>query len=294
MKKLDFGIITPSYAPDFERCRLLSWSIEEFLSPPITHYIVVPARDLRLFNQLKKANTEIITVESLLPWWIQRMPFNEKWWLSLKSVVIRGWLLQQIVKLAAPQYCEKDVFVFADSDVTFIRPFNLQQSLICDDKVRLFSVHNQYDREFFKKYPTHYPWLQIAGQLLGLPSINLPCPGYIGQLISWKRDNVLKLHEHIENISGRKWMETLSSSWHFSEYILYGLFVDQILQEKSGHYPNADRICHEYWSEETLSDQQLQKFFAETYPENKAIMLSAKADISVEQYQDLVKMNICK
>jgi Family of unknown function (DUF6492) len=60
---LRFGIITPSYAPDFERCRLLCQSIEQFVSPPVHHYIVVDQADWALFQSLAGANTSILTKE---------------------------------------------------------------------------------------------------------------------------------------------------------------------------------------------------------------------------------------
>jgi hypothetical protein len=293
MNKFDFGIITPSYAPDFERCQLLSWSVEKFISPSVTHYIIVPERDLPLFRQLQKPNTEIITVESVLPWWIKRLPLIKNGWLSLKTVFIRGWILQQIVKLGVAQYIDKDAFVFADSDLTFVSPLNVE-SFIREDQVRLFRVPNQCTTKFITENPGYYKWLITASRLLGLPPVILPVPGYIGQVITWRRDNLLKLYQHLENVSGRGWIEVLCSSSHFSEYILYGVFVDQVLQESSGHYYDSKRICHDYWSSEAMSDEELQKFFAEIQPEDKAVMISAKAGISVQEYQTLVKMYTSK
>jgi hypothetical protein len=291
MNKLDFAIITPSYAPDFERCRLLSWSIQKFLSPSVTHYIIVDARDLPLFRQLQRPNTEIISVESVLPWWIQRLPFVKNGWFSLKTVFIRNWLLQQIVKLAFAQHVDKDVFAFVDSDVTFIRPFNVE-SFVREDQVRLFRVADQCTTEFIGENLIYGKCFQTATNLLGLPPVSLPTAGYIGNIITWKRDNLFKLYQHIESISGKEWIETVCSSWYLSEYILYGVFVDQVLKEQSGHFYDSGRICHEYWSTQTMSDDQLEQFFAELLPDDKAVMISAKAGISPQQYQNLVKMKV--
>ncbi|WP_017653684.1 DUF6492 family protein [Fortiea contorta] len=287
MNKLEFGIITPSYAPDFERCRLLSWSVNNFISPHFTHYIIVDARDLPLFRQLKSSNTEIIAVESILPWWIQRLPLVKNGWLSLKTFFIRNWLLQQIVKLAVAQHINKDIFVFVDSDVTFVRPLNFN-SFIRQDQTRLFRIPNQYNSEFINKYPRFERWQQTAGKLLGLSPINLLTSGYIGNIITWRRDRLLELYEHIEKVSGRGWMKTICSCLHLSEYILYGIFVDQVLQEQSGHYYDSRRICHEYWSNQPMSDQQLKQFFAAIDPEDQAVMISAKAEIDPQRYQQLI------
>jgi hypothetical protein len=281
MKPLNFAIITPSYAPDFERCRLLSWSVNQFVSPSVTHYIIVERRDLSLFRQLQGPRTEIINVESLLPWWIQRIPFFKNGWLSLKTLPIRNWIMQQIVKIAAAQSIDKDVLVFVDSDVAFIRPFDLE-CFTRDGQVRLFR-EPPYEEE------THIRGHHTANQLLGIPDKNQLAPGYIGQVITWRRDNVLKLYEKLESVSGRGWIETLASSWHLAEYILYGVFVDHFLKEQSGHYYDAQKICHEYWTPQPMSDEQLKNFFAEIQPQHLAVMISAKAGISVEQYQSLLE-----
>lgn len=137
MKQFSFGIITPSYAPDFARCRLLSESIDWCAASPIKHYIIVDRRDLNLFQQLQSANREIITVESVLPWWIKKIPQVKNGWFSFKSLPIRNWLIQQIVKLAIAEYVSDDILIFVDSDVVFIRPFEVRD-FIRDGKVRLF------------------------------------------------------------------------------------------------------------------------------------------------------------
>ncbi len=280
MKKFDFAIITPSYAPDFERCRLLSLSIQKYVSPCITHYIIVDRRDLLLFRQLQGPNTEILTVESLLPWWIQRIPLLKNGWLSLKTLPIRNWIIQQIVKILVAELINQDVLVFVDSDTAFVRPFNLE-SFIRDDQVRLF-------REPPYDVAAHVKGHKTANQLLGISNVNYPDPGYIGNVITWRRENVYKLYQKLESISGKGWIETLANSWNLAEYILYGVFVDYFLQEESGHYYDSQKISHEYWNPQPLSNEQLQNFLAEIQPEHVAVMISAKAGIPVEQYEHLL------
>jgi hypothetical protein len=284
MNECNFAIITPSYEPDFERCRILSWSINNFISSKFTHYIIVPERDLNLFRQLQKLNTEIITVESILPNWIKRLPYTKKWWFSAKHVLIRGWIIQQVIKLAAAEYTSQDVLVFIDSDVAFIEPFHLE-SFIRDQTVRLFRVPPLVvpQTEMSQK------WQRTTNYLLDLPNTDAPVPGYIGQIITWRRDCLLNLCQHIEKVSSRGWVESICGVWNLSEYVLYGSYVDQILQEKSGHYHDYTKICHEYWSDEPLSEKQLQLFFSEKQPDDKAIMISAKAEISIQQYERLIK-----
>jgi Family of unknown function (DUF6492) len=283
VKQLGFCIVTPSYAPDFERYRLLAWSIEAFAPHDVKHYTIVPKRDLRLFSQIKSKNTEIITVESILPAWIQRLPMMQ-WWLSLKHGAIRGWIIQQIIKLATAQFLNEDVFVFVDSDVAFIRPFDWQ-NFVRDGKVRLLRI----PEHITPHTPIGNKWNYNACSLLNLPPVTPPVPGYIGQIITWRRDHLLDLYNHIETALGCGWIEAVCNNWNVSEYVIYGVFVDKVLQSTSGHYHDESLLCHEYWFNKVLSDHELLSFFNRTPEEYIAVMISAKANIRVQRYENLVK-----
>jgi hypothetical protein len=279
MKSSDFAIITPSYTPDFERCKLLAWSVQQFCQSSATHYIIVTHQDYPLFKQLQGSRTEVITVESILPRWLFKLPLIKNGWLSLKTPPIRNWVAQQLVKLSVGQYLNQEVMTFVDSDLTFIRPFDLQ-NFVQGSQVRLFRV--KVDD------PTRAanPWENAAAKLLGLPA--QPIANYIGGIVTWKRENVLKLHRHIEQVSGRGYMETLCRSWHLSEYILYGAFVDSVLQN-AGHIWNDRPVCKEYWNPTQLTDDELATFFQEVNDEHLAVMISAKANIAPSRYQSLIK-----
>jgi hypothetical protein len=281
MKKLNFAIVTPSYAPDFARCQLLSRSIQKYVSPPVTHHIIVERRDLKLFRQLQGPNTQIHIVQSILPWWIQRIPFFKNGWFSLKTLPVRNWILQQIVKIASAQCVEADVLVFVDSDVTFVRPFNLEDRFIRSSLVRLL-------KEPPYNLSTHVKGHQTANKLLGIPDGIYPAFGYIGQVVTWKRENVFKLYQKLEAVSGKGWVETIASSWDLAEYILYGVFVEHFLKEESGHYYDSQKLTHDYWKPQPLSDEQLQKFLSEIQPEHVAVMISAKAGMPVDRYEHLL------
>jgi Family of unknown function (DUF6492) len=286
---LSFGIITPSYAPDFQRCQLLAWSVNEFVKPPFQHYIVVDRCDYDLFKQLANDQTQIVTVESVLPWWIWREPFFRKVWLSLKTPPIRNWVLQQIVKIAIARQMTEDVAVFIDSDVTFVRPFCLEQLTTGERRVRLFrdSVGNPTQREM------HFKWHQSASQLLGLIDVDPGVPDYIGNLITWKRDNVIQLCAQLERVSGRNWVETLGRAWHLSEYVLYGTFVDRMLGDRSGQYADGHNFCHDYWFPEQLDDEALKQWICGVHGDQVAMMISAKAGIPVDRYEPILKAAYC-
>jgi hypothetical protein len=284
MKKLDFSIITPSYALDFERCELLCRSIERFVSPPVNHFVIVDQRDLQLFRQLETANRQIITKQSILPVWIKSLPFSHHVWLSLKTPPIRGWIIQQIIKIAAAQQIDADVSVLIDSDVVFVRPFDVH-NFVREGRVRLF--RNPTGNDVQRKM--HLKWHQSASRLLGLPDLDMTLPDYVGHIITWRRDRVLQMCQHVEKISGRGWIETLGNSWHLGECILYGIFVDRILKEQSGHYHEEHNICHDYWFPRPLSDEQLENFIREISIEHVAVTISAKAGMPVARYKTILE-----
>ena len=61
------AIVTASYAPDFERCRLLCETIDRFVAGAPRHYILVEQRDVALFRQLETRDRVIISERDLLP-----------------------------------------------------------------------------------------------------------------------------------------------------------------------------------------------------------------------------------
>lgn len=289
MKKISFGIITPSYIRDFERCKLLSESIDKFSLSPVKHYIIVDRKDFKLFQQLRSSNREILTVESILPWWIKKVSIFRNGWLSLKTIPLRNWIIQQIVKLAIAEYITEDVLAFVDSDVTFISPFDLQ-NFVRDGEVRLF----REPKAIASPLEPLAKWCEVSNELLNLPAVDYPTANYLGNIITWKRENVLKLHRHLEQVSGKNWVETIAGSWHLSEYMLYGIFIDSVLQERSQHYFDAQKICHNHWEPVSLSDEDLAKFFVDMPSDSLAVMISSKAEIPVERYVSFTRLRPSK
>lgn len=278
-----FGLITPSYAPDFERCKLLCSTREKFLPNYVKHYIIVDRRDRSLFNQLKNRNTEILIVEEILPWWIQRIPLMKQGWVSFKTLPIRNWILQQIIKLSMANVVNDDILGFVDSDVAFVRSFD-PQDFVNDGKVRFYRESNSIPSSWsnFRK------WYETASNLLHVDPVSYPAPNYIGDLITWKRDNVLKLHQHIENVAGKPWLQVIASTLHFSEYILYGMFIEHVLKEESNHYYDEKYPGLQYFSEKSMSDEEIQEYLSKIEPHHVTVMISAKAKIPVQRYERLL------
>ena len=291
MIQLTSCIITPSFKPDFERCRLLSQSIDKFSKSPMHHYIIVDKKDYKLFQQLEGSSRKVLTVESILPWWIYKIPVLKNGWFSFKTLPIRNWLIQQIVKLEIANWIQEDILIFVDSDVAFIRPFE-QNQFVENGKVRLFreaipASQWQSETEIKSK------WFDTAHTLLNLPPfIGLSnqeiINNYVGNCITWRRDNILRLQQYLEKLTHKSWIESVASSWHFSEYTLYGVFVKQILQEHSGHYFDSQKVSLDYWGTEVLSSEKLQNMFHNIPPEYFAVMISSKSNTRVNNFASFI------
>src|SRR3954453_23287709 len=165
-----FAVLTPSYAPDLDLCRELNRSVLEWTAPDVQHHVVVPRRDAPLFAQIEGARTRVWTTDQFVPRGMLPLP-KANAWLNLRRPYppIRGWVMQQIVKLAAAAELGIDVLLLADSDVTFVRPVTVD-TFRSDGRVRFYrpadAVHEEMSR--------HVVWHRVARRLLGLPPSGTP------------------------------------------------------------------------------------------------------------------------
>lgn len=277
-----FAFITPSYAPDYELCCLLKRSLSKFNQVPHTHYIIVETRDIPMFSQLSDETTQIISVESVIPSWIFRFPLIKWCWFSFRSLPIRNWILQQLVKLSVGLVFREEIFVFLDSDIALIRPLEINQ-LVHNGNTRLFRIPEEGN------IPSHYPWHRAAAKLLGLPIQDYFGARYIGHIISWRRDHLLRLYAHIEKKTELPWQLAVSRQWNLSEYILYGVFISEVLKGKSKHFFDDRSLCLEYWSEKKMSPAEIGAFVKKLEPWHTGVMISAKARMPIETHKQIIQ-----
>ena len=68
------AIVTASYAPDLERCRLLCETIDAHVEGFTRHYILVEHADVPLFRSLETPTRVIVDERDLLPSWFRSFP----------------------------------------------------------------------------------------------------------------------------------------------------------------------------------------------------------------------------
>ena len=95
------AIVTPSYGPDFERCRLLCETLDRFVTGFDRHYLLVEHRDVALFRSLESPRRIVVDERDLLPRCL--VPINDplsgfkrRLWLSPWTMPLRGWHAQQL------------------------------------------------------------------------------------------------------------------------------------------------------------------------------------------------------
>jgi hypothetical protein len=272
-------IVTCSYGPDEQRCRRLCRSIDRLVTDNIEHCIIVPRRDYRLFCDLQNSRRRIVTTESVVPGGFRHLPLARKMWLSPDGWPVRGWIMQQITKLSASFAVNTELILFADSDLKFIRFLN-DALFYRDELLRLHRVPGAlHDR-------VHCDWHRGAAQLLGSKSRDFGSD-YVGQLITWRRGNLQALHRHLELIHGKPWYLPIAHSFKFSEYTLYGAYVEHVLGiDHSGHFYCSDDICHCCWF--TADAEMLRNGAAVISGRAQAVLLQSNLGLRAEHEAELL------
>lgn len=265
------AIVTASYEPDLERCRLLADTIDRHVSGHAHHYILVASHDVAAFRALEGRHRTIVDERDLLPSWLHSFPdplgrARKRLWLSLRTMPLRGWHVQQLRRIAIAGHVSEDALVYCDSDVAFLRPFDCT-SLWRGGELRLFRREDGLEHEGLDEQRL---WSKNAGATLGLPGGMRSRHDYIATLIAWRRDAALGMCHRIEQVSGRDWVASIASNRHFSECMLYGRYVDEVIGGE-GHFHDAHELCRVYWTGPALSDETFRDFVAGMQPDQVAI-----------------------
>ena len=271
MKRI--AVMTKSFAPDFELCVALNRSVLDNAPDTVHHHIIVPRSDLKLFGRLTGPRTDVRCEADLLPRTFLPVPFsNITVNLGRPFPPVRGWIQQQVIKLAAVAASEDDVVLIADSDVEFVRPFTVEM-FIRDDKVRFFRKPNQID----KRLPRHMTWHRVARTLLGLPPAEPPYPDYISSLIAWDPMIVRQLLARVTATTGRPWPTAIAAQIDISECVLYGVFVDNVSGAPANSFVSDDPLCLLHWEHAPLSLDDAAHFIRGVRPSDVAAMIPSKS-----------------
>jgi Family of unknown function (DUF6492) len=266
------SVITKSFAPDFELCSDLHRSVLAFAPESVHHHIIVPRSDLKLFGRLAGSRTHIRCDADFLPSSFVSLPLrNFVINLGRPLPPVRGWILQQVIKLAAVAASEDDIVLVADSDVEFVRPFTVE-TFVRDGVVRFYRKP-----QVINDLPRHMTWHRTARAMLGLPPADPPYTDYIAAMLACDPSIVRQMLARVAATTGCPWATAIARQLHFSEWTLYGVFVDNVMAVPAKSNVSDDPLCLAYWETQPLNMDGAFDFLRGVQPTDVAAMISAKS-----------------
>ncbi|MGB8399530.1 DUF6492 family protein [Bradyrhizobium sp.] len=267
------AVITKTFAPDFELCAALNRSVLENSPETIQHHIIAPRSDLKLFGRLAGPRTHIRCEADFLPRTFVRVPFcNIMVNLGRPFPPVRGWIQQQVFKLAAIAASEDDAVLVVDSDVEFVRPFTAEM-FVRDGTVRFFRKPDQIDKQLSR----HMTWHRVARALLGLPPAEPPYPDYISSPLAWDPAIVRRMLARVAATTGRPWHTAIAGQLDFSECVLHGVFVDEVIGAPANSFVSDDPLCRAYWEHTPLNVDSAAHFIRGVRPTDIAVVIQSKS-----------------
>jgi hypothetical protein len=253
------ALLTPTYGRDLELCTLLCESVDRHVTSFSKHYLLVPDCDLPLFAHFESERRSVLPASQFLPGWLRPLPRivqrkRRQYWWSLRAKPVSGWHVQQLIKIAATIALPHQRYCILDSDIVFFRDFDLAR-YEHPNSIPLLHVPD----EVVATQPRHSRWVVTSHQLLGFPIPMLPATDFIGHIIFWDKETVRAMASRIEAITDLEWVEALCKTREFSEYMLYGYYVQNDASFTGRHSLTARTRCISYWDQPQLSKGDLNR-----------------------------------
>lgn len=281
---LSSAFVTPTFLPDLKRCELLVQSLDRS-APDIKHYLLVDSFEIKHFKHLRSERTEIIPAEDVIGIAQFRLPLWQNFWIHRNTLPMRGWIRQQILKMAATMSIGAEFVTCVDSDVLFVRPFS-PELLLEEGRVGLLDV--DYVDGMVDE------WTNVAEHLLGLGKKTSIRRGHVGHLITWSRTHMHGLVKRLTEISGREWQVAIGRQKTFSEYILYGVYIRNLLgYDRSAHVSSRKALVRQPWDFDLSQEKVLEDYISNPEPDNVAVMLHSKFNINVEKAREIYTRWYC-
>lgn len=275
------SLITPSYVGDFERFSLLCDSIDRRVSGYERHYVIVSDDDMSMFRPFVSERRIVLPSSRLIPRWLRlapgvRLANGRKIWWSLRAWPVHGWHVQQIVKIAAAMEMPEQRFCIIDSDIVFVRPFDVG-AYASGERTPLY-----VEPEAIKSdAPLHAVWTRSCDRLLGHAATRFPADDYIGHVIVWDKNAVHDMTHAIARTTGMCWPLALCRARHFSEYLLYGRYVRNCPERLAEHEITTQSRTTSYWGGQALDCASVTQMVAQGTNSTVALAVQSYSNTSV-------------
>jgi hypothetical protein len=268
------AVITPCFRGDAEVFADLHRSVLAFTPPDTVHHVYVPSRDRRAFAVYEGPRCRVWDRSKLLPPQYLRIPLTDVY-VNVRRPwpPLRGGVMQQTSKIAAAGQSDADIVLLADSDAVLVRPVDPQRFVI-DGEVCLY----REDDGVTDGMNRHIIWHRVARELLGLPpGPPPPLPDYVGPVAFWAPATVRALQDKIRATAGRDWLDAFNSQLHISEFILYGVFVEEMPRADPCTLETVSDLCHNYYEQTPMNLEAATAFAERIGAEAIAMMISSKS-----------------
>jgi hypothetical protein len=270
----ELAVITPSFRGDAEIFSDLHRSVLEFTPADTVHHVIVPVGDKELFASYQGSRCRIWTSPELLPKRYLRIGRGDSY-VNVRRPwpPVRGWISQQAIKIAAAGQIDADVILIADSDIVLVRPVRAERFMVDGQR----SLYRE-DKGVTGDMERHVIWHRVARDLFGLPSSPPPpLPDYVSSFNFWDPAAVRAMQQRIGETTGRDWLDAFTGQLHISEFMLYGIFVDEVLHAGRPRPPADTTVCHNTWQRTPMDGEAAIAFAERLGPDAVAMMISAKS-----------------
>jgi len=198
-----------------------------------------------------------------------------------------GWIIQQIVKLACNHWVDEGAVVFIDSDLIFIRPFDLMDLGLTDTTRTLVRIT---PKDESSKHRSH---VDQSRRILSLP------PGssehhYMAYPTIWYVDWLKELHNYIQNTANSDWQKAMYTAKHISEYTIYGVFVEEVLKPANLSI-RARPFNIIAWDLASFESTKTRMLNAEDSEDDRiSLVIQSNLKIPTSAYEDLLRHIICQ
>jgi hypothetical protein len=270
----ELAVVTPSYRADEQMFSDLHRSVLELTPQDTVHHVFVPQRDKHLFTQYQGPRCRVWTSAELLPQRYLRIGRSDSY-VNVRRPwpPVRGWITQQAIKLTAAAQVDADVVLVADSDVVLVRPVRADRFIVNGQRC-LYREEKGVTADMER----HVIWHRVARELFALPpSSPPPLPDYVSSFNFWDPAVVRAMQRRISETTGRHWLDAFTAQLHISEFILYGVFVDEVVAASGPRPPAYTTVCHNTWQRTPLDHDSAIAFADRLGPDAVAMMISAKS-----------------
>jgi len=283
------AILTPSFLPDIEGFKRLHRSVLRFTDDETMHHVIVPRRDLNVFRRIASPRLQVWSESEFLPDGFvataglaalrRRVPVLPRT-INCSAInlrrpwpPVRGWILQQILKLSAATKLGCDCVVIIDSDVVLVRPMPAEL-FFHGTAVRTYEKPGAITVELTR----HMLWARAAYDLLGIPwTGETSLPDYVGGIVSWDPRVAAECLKRVGTVAGTDWATAVARRLHFSEFILYGTYVRHFGTPQELSFCAPATMCHSYWSSVPLSLEDARTFAAGLGPQDVAAHIQSNS-----------------